>query len=108
MTNENQIPPFIIGLNEEKHKRELYTAKFNYYDFLYSNKEIWFKDITNKEQLIIKKDAYINRDDAIFLIGNLEYEEIIEFIAEISIDNQNKNVILNPKNIRKLENKYND
>lgn len=85
-------------------ERKLYTVKFNHYEFTDGNKKIWFKEMIDLEtNKIIAKDVYIDRDDAVFLIGNLAYEEIIEFIGDIYLDEQSKLKISNPKNIRKIE-----
>jgi hypothetical protein len=85
-------------------------GQFDRYDFFNGNDKIWFKNliITSNEdeptQTFIG-EAFIKKNDAIHLIGELTYQDKISFDAEILLNEKNEYEIIEPISVLKIKEK---
>jgi hypothetical protein len=76
-------------------------GEFDRYDFLESKDKIWFKNLTitsNDEEpnrTFIGK-AFIEKNNALHLIGQLTYEDKVAFDAELLLNDQDEYEIIQP------------
>src|SRR5271155_678169 len=83
-------------------------GQFDCYDFTGTKHKIWFKNLNiipnnNNEDYSFIEKAFINEEDTVNLIGNLEYEEKVMFNTEVLLNENNEYELIHPVTAVKIK-----